>query len=89
MSVDLGVLSRPFATIQQVPEPADPTPRISLAGRLAYLDQRLKELRAHVVLSDVPSRHCNITTLLFDFALSPCIFTSTHAPECLYDLPTT
>ena len=45
-SIDLGMLSRPFATIQQAPEPPAPSvPRINLAGRLAYLDQRLKELR--------------------------------------------
>lgn len=46
-SVDLGMLGRPFATIQQFPTDsnAPPPPRYNLAGRLAYLDQRLKELR--------------------------------------------
>ncbi|KAI0404924.1 hypothetical protein F4802DRAFT_205312 [Xylaria palmicola] len=44
----LAALRKPFATVQQLPQPiADsPTsPRSSLASRLAYLDQRLKELR--------------------------------------------
>ncbi|KAK5657058.1 hypothetical protein OQA88_3585 [Cercophora sp. LCS_1] len=41
-SVDLGMLGRPFSTFQQ---PVDSNaPRTSLAGRLAYIDQRLKEL---------------------------------------------
>ena len=45
-SIDLGMLGRPFATIQQVSEPsAPPGLRGNLAGRLAYIDQRLKELR--------------------------------------------
>jgi hypothetical protein len=44
-SVDLGMLGRPFATLQQVTETTAPTGlRTSLAGRLAYIDQRLKEL---------------------------------------------
>ncbi|KAI1294561.1 hypothetical protein F5Y03DRAFT_314500 [Xylaria venustula] len=43
----LAALRKPFATVQQMPQPvADTsTPRSSLASRLAYLDQRLKELR--------------------------------------------
>jgi hypothetical protein len=45
-SIDLGVLGRPFATIQQFSTDASPQPaRNSLADRLAYIDQRLKELR--------------------------------------------
>ncbi|KAK4116323.1 hypothetical protein N656DRAFT_786715 [Canariomyces notabilis] len=45
-SVDLGVLGRPFATIQQFAnESTAPPSRHNLAGRLAYIDQRLKELR--------------------------------------------
>ncbi len=43
-SVDLGALGRPFATMQQLAEPSIPSARISLAGRLAYIDQRLREL---------------------------------------------
>jgi hypothetical protein len=44
----LAALRRPFATVQQPPQPVLDTPaptRSSLASRLAYLDQRLKELR--------------------------------------------
>ncbi|KAI1180606.1 hypothetical protein F4777DRAFT_254530 [Nemania sp. FL0916] len=43
----LTALRRPFATVQQPqPAPSSPAPvRSSLASRLAYLDQRLKELR--------------------------------------------
>ncbi|KAK0734001.1 hypothetical protein B0T26DRAFT_736787 [Lasiosphaeria miniovina] len=44
-SVDLGMLGRPFATVQQTTGPSAPQTRPSLAGRLAYIDQRLKELR--------------------------------------------
>ncbi len=45
-SIDLGMLGRPFATIQQFSADASPPPmRNSLADRLAYIDQRLKELR--------------------------------------------
>ncbi|KAK4151673.1 hypothetical protein C8A00DRAFT_45166 [Chaetomidium leptoderma] len=45
-SIDLGVLGRPFATIQQFSTDSSPPPlRNSLADRLAYIDQRLKELR--------------------------------------------
>lgn len=52
-SVDLGSLgrSRQFATIQQFTEPSalqrqqPPAPRGNLAGRLAYIDQRLKEIK--------------------------------------------
>ncbi|KAI2635180.1 hypothetical protein GGS21DRAFT_97911 [Xylaria nigripes] len=47
-SFSLAALRKPFATVQQtqVSIPATPTPtRSSLASRLAYLDQRLKELR--------------------------------------------
>jgi hypothetical protein len=45
-SIDLGVLGRPFATIQQFSTDANAPPhRNSLADRLAYIDQRLKELR--------------------------------------------
>ncbi|KAI0423244.1 hypothetical protein F5X98DRAFT_360279 [Xylaria grammica] len=44
----LAALRKPFATVQQTAQPIaePPTPaRSSLASRLAYLDQRLKELR--------------------------------------------
>ncbi|KAI0427297.1 hypothetical protein F5Y09DRAFT_36950 [Xylaria sp. FL1042] len=44
----LAALRKPFATVQQMPQPVADTPtptRSSLASRLAYLDQRLKELR--------------------------------------------
>ncbi|KAI0815711.1 hypothetical protein GGR55DRAFT_686487 [Xylaria sp. FL0064] len=44
----LAALRKPFATVQQTQQPATDTPtptRSSLASRLAYLDQRLKELR--------------------------------------------
>ncbi|KAI1133540.1 hypothetical protein F5Y10DRAFT_227997 [Nemania abortiva] len=44
----LASLRRPFATVQQPTQPIPDTPtpvRSSLASRLAYLDQRLKELR--------------------------------------------
>ncbi|KAK5628222.1 hypothetical protein RRF57_003937 [Xylaria bambusicola] len=44
----LAALRKPFATVQQAPLPIADTPtpiRSSLASRLAYLDQRLKELR--------------------------------------------
>ncbi|KAI0443316.1 hypothetical protein F4803DRAFT_326500 [Xylaria telfairii] len=44
----LAALRKPFATVQQPPQPITDTPssaRSSLASRLAYLDQRLKELR--------------------------------------------
>ncbi|KAI8944167.1 hypothetical protein F4801DRAFT_572678 [Xylaria longipes] len=47
-SFSLTALRRPFATVQQSPQPITDTPssaRSSLASRLAYLDQRLKELR--------------------------------------------
>ncbi|KAK3393606.1 hypothetical protein B0H63DRAFT_385647 [Podospora didyma] len=44
-SVDLGMLGRPFATMQQVVDSNTAQPRPNLAGRLAYIDQRLKELR--------------------------------------------
>ncbi|KAM7209034.1 hypothetical protein V8F20_000643 [Naviculisporaceae sp. PSN 640] len=49
-SVDLGSLgrSRQFATIQQFPESTTPQPRAprgNLAGKLAYIDQRLKEIK--------------------------------------------
>ncbi|TGJ84107.1 hypothetical protein E0Z10_g4642 [Xylaria hypoxylon] len=44
----LAAWRKPFATVQQSPQPIADTPtptRSSLASRLAYLDQRLKELR--------------------------------------------
>ncbi|KAI0543121.1 hypothetical protein GGR58DRAFT_10099 [Xylaria digitata] len=44
----LAALRKPFATVQQTPQSISDTPtptRSSLASRLAYLDQRLKELR--------------------------------------------
>ncbi|KAI1431103.1 hypothetical protein GGR50DRAFT_108569 [Xylaria sp. CBS 124048] len=42
----LASLRKPFATVQQRPVPTSPTPtRPSLASRLAYLDQRLKDFR--------------------------------------------
>ena len=45
-SIDLGVLGRPFSTIQQFSTDSNPAPpRNSLADRLAYIDHRLKELR--------------------------------------------
>jgi hypothetical protein len=45
-SIDLGVLGRPFATIQQFSSDSNSPPtRNSLADRLAYIDHRLKELR--------------------------------------------
>ncbi|KAH6853863.1 hypothetical protein B0I37DRAFT_17440 [Chaetomium sp. MPI-CAGE-AT-0009] len=45
-SIDLGVLGRPFATIQQFSSDSNSAPaRNSLADRLAYIDHRLKELR--------------------------------------------
>ncbi|KAJ2973604.1 hypothetical protein NUW58_g8896 [Xylaria curta] len=45
----LSALRRPFATVQQPPQVIADTPpstRSSLASRLAYLDQRLRELRS-------------------------------------------
>jgi len=45
VSVDLGMLGRPFATIQQLTESNEQSARPNLAGRLAYIDQRLRELR--------------------------------------------
>ncbi|AEO53591.1 hypothetical protein MYCTH_2295130 [Thermothelomyces thermophilus ATCC 42464] len=45
-SIDLGVLGRPFATVQHFSPPSNsPSTRNSLADRLAYIDQRLSELR--------------------------------------------
>ena len=45
-SIDLGVLGRPFATMQQFSTNSSAAPsRSNLADRLAYIDQRLKELR--------------------------------------------
>ncbi|KAL2258245.1 hypothetical protein VTK26DRAFT_8532 [Humicola hyalothermophila] len=45
-SIDLGVLGRPFATIQHYSTNSSANPsRHNLADRLAYIDQRLKELR--------------------------------------------
>ncbi|XXG98729.1 hypothetical protein Hte_005058 [Hypoxylon texense] len=49
ISFNLTALRRPFATVQQTNEAnpgAQSPPRSSLASRLAYLDQRLKELRS-------------------------------------------
>lgn len=44
MNLDMAALGRPFATVQQPAEaPAAPV-RSNLASRLAYIDQRLKEL---------------------------------------------
>ncbi|KAI5919238.1 hypothetical protein F4810DRAFT_514503 [Camillea tinctor] len=49
MSFDLTVFRRPFATVQEPAQMISPAPvsssRSSLASRLAYLDQRLKEFR--------------------------------------------
>jgi len=42
-SVDLGMLGRPFATFQQGAESSAAQTRTGLVGRLAYIDQRLKE----------------------------------------------
>ncbi|KAK4240970.1 hypothetical protein C8A03DRAFT_41598 [Achaetomium macrosporum] len=45
-SIDLGILGRPFATVQQLSSDSSAGPsRNNLADRLAYIDQRLKELR--------------------------------------------
>ncbi|KAK4132433.1 hypothetical protein BT67DRAFT_385494 [Trichocladium antarcticum] len=45
-SIDLGVLGRPFATVQQFSTTSGAAPsRNTLADRLAYIDQRLKEFR--------------------------------------------
>ena len=45
-SVDLGMLGRPFATVRQASEvDAAGSVRADLTGRLAYIDQRLKEFR--------------------------------------------
>jgi hypothetical protein len=45
-SIDLGVLGRPFSTIQQFSTDSNAAPaRNTLADRLAYIDHRLKELR--------------------------------------------
>ncbi|KAK0618195.1 hypothetical protein B0T17DRAFT_618817 [Bombardia bombarda] len=48
-SVDLGMLARPFSTVQQISESSAPPTRANLTGRLAYIDQRLKELRRREV----------------------------------------
>lgn len=45
-SVDLGMLGRPFATVQQPTEAAAASTRANLTDRLAYIDQRLKEFRS-------------------------------------------
>lgn len=45
-SVDLGMLGRPFATVQQpTTEANNGSARANLTDRLAYIDQRLKEFR--------------------------------------------
>ncbi|AEO70468.1 uncharacterized protein THITE_2121959 [Thermothielavioides terrestris NRRL 8126] len=45
-SIDLGILGRPFATIQPLSaDSSAPPARSNLADRLAYIDQRLKEFR--------------------------------------------
>ncbi|KAJ9156980.1 hypothetical protein NKR19_g3974 [Coniochaeta hoffmannii] len=46
-SVDLGMLGRPFATIQlqQAPQIDAGFARTGLTDRLTYIDERLKELR--------------------------------------------
>ncbi|KAH8910616.1 hypothetical protein BR93DRAFT_873402 [Coniochaeta sp. PMI_546] len=46
-SVDLGMLGRPFATVQlqQAPQMDAGSTRTGLTDRLTYIDQRLKELR--------------------------------------------
>ncbi|KAK3337243.1 hypothetical protein B0T19DRAFT_65944 [Cercophora scortea] len=49
-SVDLGMLGRPFATFQHDGEFTANQSRPNLAGRLAYIDQRLKELRRRDVV---------------------------------------
>ncbi|KAL1841609.1 hypothetical protein VTJ49DRAFT_2298 [Mycothermus thermophilus] len=56
-SIDLGVLGRPFASMYQERQqttgdsnlPPPPSRNASLADRLAYIDQRLKELRQREV----------------------------------------
>lgn len=46
-SVDLGMLGRPFATVQlqQAPQITAASTRVGLTDRLTYIDQRLRELR--------------------------------------------
>ncbi|KAK0657616.1 hypothetical protein B0T16DRAFT_425778 [Cercophora newfieldiana] len=47
-SVDLGMLGRPFATFQQGADSSSTqSTRPGLVGRLAYIDQRLKEFNRH------------------------------------------
>lgn len=55
-SVDLGMLGRPFATVQHAADAMSALRNTSLAGRLAYIDARLKELRQREPLrrSDSP-----------------------------------
>lgn len=45
-SVDLGMLGRPFATVQHATETTAGPARTTLTDRLAYIDQRLKEFRS-------------------------------------------
>jgi hypothetical protein len=45
-SVDLGMLGRPFATVQETTEGNAIPARTNLTDRLAYIDQRLKEFRS-------------------------------------------
>lgn len=45
-ALGLGVIRRPFATVQQASEgQSTPTTRPSLATRLAYIDERLRDIR--------------------------------------------
>ena len=44
-NMNMDALRRPFATVQQIVEPHSPVPR-NLANRLAYIDQRLRELNS-------------------------------------------
>ncbi|OAA62587.1 hypothetical protein SPI_04127 [Niveomyces insectorum RCEF 264] len=41
---DLASLDRPFATVQRIAQPKAVSARTNLASRLAYIDQRLREL---------------------------------------------
>ena len=42
--LDMAPVSRPFATVQRVAQPKSAAGRADLASRLAYLDQRLREI---------------------------------------------
>ncbi|EPE04723.1 hypothetical protein F503_06272 [Ophiostoma piceae UAMH 11346] len=42
--LDMAPVSRPFATVQRIAQPKSTAGRTDLASRLAYLDQRLREI---------------------------------------------